>query len=149
MVNNLAGCGVGIDAHEPAQNMDKTAVFDITNAAEYFCNRFLHDPSSDEIVTMFLHSHGAACPYCNTRIESARAIKSFYNFKRSNCKTCGKWFTATTKTILQGCHNPRAMFLVAVLTPLGVDAAKLGKLLNIHPDSIRQWQKKFRAIAKI
>lgn len=147
-INSLAGYGVGQYAHEPAQNMDKTAVLDISNAAEYFCNRFLQDTISDETVAMFLHPQGAACPYCKTRIESPRAIKSFYNFKRGSCKQCGKWFTATTKTILQGCHNPRAVFLIAVFSNLSAGAAQLGELLNMHKDSVKQWQKKFEAFEK-
>lgn len=116
------------------------------SALEYFCERFLRDEASDKIITSFLHpAADAVCPYCQTPI-SARALKSFNSLKRCVCKSCGKWFSATTGTLLQGCHNPRAVFLIAIFIALKTDVKQIAQLLNMHPTSIQQWQKKFRAV---
>lgn len=92
-----------------------------------------------------LHPAGAFCPECSTMIIDDRQAK-FYRFEQIRCPKCGKKFTAATGTLLSGAKlEPREIYLLAVLSHLGVSAQRIAGVLRCHVDTVTNWQSHFRA----
>lgn len=93
---------------------------------------------------------GAACHKCGTPIESQRSIESFMADGRTCCKQCGKWFSNRSGTILQDSKlGWRELYLLAVLTELGMKQEEIGQRVGVHPDTVANWQGTFKTIAEV
>lgn len=116
--------------------------FTVSEAVAVFDAGFLNSSRCREWVLKQLHPGGVGCPDCGAAITEGLSP-----FDRRKCKKCGKWFTALTGTFLHGAQlEPEQVFLLAVLSGLGVDKKEIARILGIHPDSVRLWQAKFRAV---
>lgn len=114
------------------------------NALDFFCREFLGTDESDLLIIRWLHQdRRPACPHCAAEIASPRLKKSFYRNKRIRCKSCNSWFAATTGTLLHGVHDVRKIFLIAIFSKFAVPYG-VAELLDLHPDTVRMWQKKLR-----
>lgn len=92
-----------------------------------------------------LHPNGAACPECSAKITDDRQ-KKFYRFEQIRCPECRKKFTAATGTALSGSKlDPEEIYLLAVLSHLGVSAHRIAGVLKCHVDTITSWQSHFKA----
>lgn len=92
-----------------------------------------------------LHPEGASCPRCGKPITSEKGLQNFWSLKRVFCKECKGLFTALTGTAINGIQmNLRILFVMAVFLQLGTDRKVLAKLLKIHPETVRFWEKKFK-----
>lgn len=92
-----------------------------------------------------LHPEGASCPRCGKPITSEKCLQNFWSLKRVFCKECKGIFTALTGTMLNGIQmDLRTLFVMAVFLQLGTDKKVLAKLLKIHPETVRFWEKKFK-----
>lgn len=131
-----------------SENIDKTRVcggFGVSDALAVFDAGFLDVRKCRDWVLKRLHPEGFHCPECGEAITDHTTILNLEAFNRKHCK-CGKWFTALTGTFLHGAQlEPEQVFLLAVLSGLGVDKKEIARILDIHPDSVRLWQGKFRA----
>ena len=88
------------------------------------------------------HPDGAYCPVCHQMIGE-RAKESFWAGKKIHCKSCGKWFSATTGTILNNTKlDYKAIYLLLVLPALGLDNREIAGIIGIHRDSVRNWRKR-------
>jgi transposase-like protein len=93
-----------------------------------------------------LHPAGAFCPHCSASIIDECRQARFYTLEQIRCPECKKKFTATTSTSLNGSKlEPREIYLLGVLTHLGVTPAKIAATLRCHVDTVDKWQKDFEA----
>ena len=97
----------------------------------------------------------SACPSCGEQIISIKARKTFRDGGRVCCLSCKKFFTNRTNTILHGSQLEfEQVYLIAVLTAFAfrtsADASaarrEISKIVGLHPDSIKHWQKIFSAL---
>jgi len=92
-----------------------------------------------------LHPAGAFCPECSEMIIDDRQ-KKFFRFEQIRCPKCGKKFTAATGTLLSGAKlEPREIYLLSVLSHLGVAPARIAAVLRCHVDTVTNWQAHFKA----
>jgi len=97
-----------------------------------------------------LHPAGACCPHCKVGISDEKRLERWYQCERIQCKECGRFFTSLTGTILQSSQlDPVEVYLLAVLSELEVPAAKIAAVIDVHKDTVRNWQAKFRALAEV
>lgn len=129
---------------EVSENIDKPRVccgFGASEALAVFDAGFLDVRRCREWVLKRLHPEGVHCPGCGAAIDP-----DLNPLDRRRCKQCGKWFTALTGTFLHGAQlEPEQVVLLAVLSELDVNKKVIARILDIHPDSVRLWQAKFRA----
>lgn len=96
-----------------------------------------------------LHPSGACCPECGLSLDND---ESFLEGKRCSCGRCGKGFMARTGTILQGAQLDygQAALLAALVDIMerGLTPASIGELVGVSEDTVRLWQKKFRAFGE-
>lgn len=93
-----------------------------------------------------VHPQGPHCPGCDKPIQSQKGLQNFWEGKRVFCKHCNKLFTAATGTMLAGLQiDFRTLYFMAVLLGLKVDRKKIATSLRIHPDTVKQWEGKFKA----
>ena len=117
-------------------------VFTTEEAVEAFNALKLDEKACRMWVLNRLHQSGAHCPQCKADIQEA---ETFWDLGRCRCKACGKWFTATTGTILQGVQlRPDELYLLAVLSGLGVEIKEVARIVRVQPDTVRLWQGKFK-----
>ena len=92
-----------------------------------------------------LHPEGVRCPGCGKLITSEKGVANFYELKRVFCKQCRKIFTALTGTALNGMQmDIRALYLLAVFLALKIDRKDIARMLKIHTETVRQWERKFK-----
>ncbi|MEK6545761.1 MAG: hypothetical protein AABZ28_04450, partial [Nitrospinota bacterium] len=69
----------------------------------------------------------------------------FWSLKRVYCRHCKKVFTALTGTMLNGIQmDLRSIFAMGVFIGLGADRNTIAKLLKVHPETVRIWERKFK-----
>lgn len=116
--------------------------FTARQALVYFDPDFFDEAACREWVISRLHPGGPACPGCGLKLDDD---KSFRAGKRCHCGRCGRWFTATTRTILEGTHLDFAqVYALALFIELGIPATRTASMLGISADTVRLWMKKFR-----
>lgn len=100
-------------------------------------------------ITSQLHPLGVFCPECSIQIIDERQTK-FYKFEQIRCPDCKKKFTAATGTLLNGAKlEPREIYLLSVLSHLGVTATRIAGVLRCHVDTVHNWQAHFQAYQEI
>ena len=89
-----------------------------------------------------LHPAGPRCPACRTELDSQARVH-FWAGERLRCSACGKRFTARTGTKLNGCRlTEPQLYLVLVLTGLGLTPTVVAKLVGTSSETVRQWVRK-------
>jgi transposase-like protein len=97
-----------------------------------------------------LHPGGRRCPHCQTEVTDDRRLERWYQCERIQCKSCRGFFTSLSGTILQRSQlDPRAVYLLAVLSELEVPAAKIAQVIDVHKDTVRNWQMKLQAQSEV
>lgn len=97
-----------------------------------------------------LHPDGAHCPGCGKPISSEKSLQNFWSLKRVFCKHCKKTFTALTGTMLNGIQmDLRTLFIMAAFLELGSDKKMIARLLKIHLETVRIWERKFKIMEGI
>lgn len=135
----------GVPTAGPENPAKPLGYFTTRAAAAHFGPGFLNEDACREWVVSRLHPGGASCPGCGLRIEDD---KSFRAGKRCHCGRCGRWFTATTGTFLDGAHlSFGQVFLLAALIEHINHPARIALLVDISVDTVRLWVKKFRLLS--
>lgn len=97
-----------------------------------------------------LHPSGIICPGCSVEITDNKRRERFRSLEQIRCPECGKKFTAATGTILNESKlEAREIYLLAVMIWLEVPAKRIAEVLRVHPDTVRNWQMKFQALAEV
>lgn len=141
--NSASGHVCGGDCHcGPDSAVVPISSFTSAAAAAAFGAKFLDEGACRDWVISRLHPDGARCPGCGLRLDDD---SGFNAGKRCVCGRCGKYFTATSSTFLQGAHlSYRQAFLLAVLIGRGFKPQGIAEVLNISVDTVRIWIKRFR-----
>lgn len=94
-----------------------------------------------------LHPLGVQCPDCKKNITDETILKNFFARKRCQCKSCKRWFTAMTGTFLQGSQfNAREIILLMLLLGYQISVNEIARVLSIHPDTVKLWQRKINVL---
>ena len=98
-----------------------------------------------------LHPSGMWCPRCSADLgDSAQRWERWYALEQVRCPECGKKFTASTGTLLEGAKlEPREIFLLADYLDLDVPPKRIAARLKIDLATVRSWQQKFLAVAEV
>lgn len=124
---------------------DEQAKINPTTALKSFSSFMISAKASRYWFLSKLHPDGAYCPHCNRKLTGERAIKSFWDGRRTWCKSCQKQFYATTDTVLNNTElNFQKLYLLLVLSALGIQEKIIAEILNIHPDTVKKWQRKLK-----
>lgn len=95
-----------------------------------------------------LHPAGAHCPGCDVLLQDKTTLANFRQGKRCYCKSCGRWFTAKTRTFLQGTQMEyRQIFLLAVLLDFmetGITPERIGRCAGVSSNTVSFWHKKIK-----
>src|SRR3989338_9834633 len=117
---------------------------------EEFSVDFFDEKVCRMAVLKMIHKEGPRCPQCGKAITSEKGIANFYELKRVFCKHCKKIFTALTGTAFNGMQlDLRTLYLLAVFLALKIDRKEIARMLNIHTETVRLWDSKFKAFEGI
>lgn len=106
---------------------------------------FINEDACREWAISRLHPGGAFCPDCGLKLDNDTRFRAG---KRCHCGRCGRWFTATTGTFLEGAHLDFAqVYALALFIELGHTPARISSMLGISADTVRLWVKKFRMLS--
>jgi len=155
VVENIGENGAAVNANGVN---GRSRFFSLNLLSRDFSAAFLYDMRTEEHIARFLHPSGVFCPACGVAIEDPTTVDRFYHLQEKAggklvwdecyCPSCGKRFTPFTGTILVGAHDKKAVFLIALFTRFGADAQTIAEHIDRHPDMVRIWQHKFRAMDK-
>lgn len=110
---------------------------------------FFNEERCREFVFKSLHPHGAHCPRCGVAIEDRLILSNFWEGKRCLCRSCGRWFSTTTGTVL---HNTsfdvRQIYAIAFFLGVGLSDAAIAKALKISLGAVRLWRMRFSTTEK-
>lgn len=99
-----------------------------------------------------LHPSGMWCPRCShdLGVDSAQRWERWYSLEQVRCPACGKKFSATTGTLLEGSKlEPREIFMLADYLDLDVSPRRIAARLKVDIGTVRSWQQKFQAVAEV
>mgnify|MGYP001340717988 CR=1 FL=1 len=92
-----------------------------------------------------LHPEGQRCPHCGAELVDEKRLERWYQCERIECKSCSRFFTSLTGTILQrSTLDPREVYLLAVLSALQVSREQIAEILDVHKDTVRNWQQRLQ-----
>lgn len=133
------------DSRTPAGNQAISSI-KISDVAQSFGPEYLDETACRARLINLLHPNGAFCPDCGLSLDGA-SKESFHAGRRCVCGRCGRWFTATSGTFLQGAQlDYRQVYLLATLIDLmrtGINTQLLADIIDISADTCRLWMKRF------
>lgn len=134
---NIAG-GPSIGFFTPGQAL---AVFDAGFLDFDKCRRW--------ILTM-IHGKQPVCPLCARPIDDEARLQRFWSGQRVMCRHCQRFFSATSRTFLSGCHMDfNEIYLLAVLLAAGLDNCRIANVLDCNPETVRLWRHRFSGMAEL
>ena len=94
------------------------------------------------------HPAGPACPWCGKPVSSPRLQATWQNLGRVQCRTCGRFFTGLTGTILSKTGlDCRGYVLLCLLLALGAGDQAIARKLGINRETVRRWRRRLLGIA--
>lgn len=123
--------------------MMQKGVFTVDEAAGEFRADFLDEERVRSWLFRKLNPAGPRCAHCGEGVLPGRAASTFWAGGRVCCKRCGKYFTASTGTMISGAAlSEREIFLVALLLGLEVPVAEIAEVLGRTEETVRFWRGK-------
>lgn len=117
--------------------------FSPRDAADHLSADILDEALCREWIISRMHPDGARCPDCGLVLNDDA---SFRAGRRCHCGRCGRWYTATTDTFLEGTHLDFSQaYLLAVLIDLEVPPHRIAYCVGVSTDTVRIWVKRFKA----
>lgn len=126
---------------------EKTGVrlFSMEAAAKHFGLDMIKWEDCARWVVAQLHPDGPACPKCSAPLAEDQR-DTFSLMEQVRCSSCSTKFTAKTGTVISNSKlELREIYLIAVLSHLGVPAQAIAGQLGVHVDTVTTWQSHFRA----
>lgn len=91
-----------------------------------------------------LHPAGPRCPDCGTSPTGLQS-EAFNAGGRVHCRSCGRWFSWRTGSILQGSTlDERQLYLVVFLTSAGCPVSTITEASGLPDRTVRDWQHRLR-----
>ena len=120
--------------------------FTPARALDCFSSYMLDSRKVRQIVLQKLHGEVMRCPVCDAPVSERQHETLLQDTGRVCCKHCKRWFTNRTGTILdRSCLTFNSFYLLAVLSALGVDVQTRAQIIDVHPDTVKNWDAKFEA----
>lgn len=114
-----------------------------------FSTDFLDEKACRLWLLKSLHPEGARCPRCGKAIVSERGVARFHALERVFCKYCKKLFTGLTGTIFNGMQiDIRTVFAIILFSAFKIDKKEIARMLNISPETVAAWERKFNAVVR-
>lgn len=90
-----------------------------------------------------VHQAGQCCPGCGAELVNDRQRASWWAGRRVCCKSCGKYFSAVTGTVLNKMGlSYRQAFLLLLGLGLNLNMKVIAGLCHCHRDTVRLWRDK-------
>ena len=127
-----------------------SGLFTPASALDLFSPDVLDSLKVRQIVLQMLHGEAMKCPACGQPVSERQHETLLQETGRVCCKHCHRWFNNRTGTILdRSCLTFSSFYLLAVLSALRVEPQQIAQILDIHPDTAKNWQAKFRAMEEV
>lgn len=124
--------------------------FTPARALDCFSQDILDPRKVRQIVLQKFHGEVMRCPACGQPVSERQHETLIQENGRVCCKHCKRWFTNRTGTILdRSCLTFNSFYLLAVLSALKVEPQQIAQILDIHPDTAKNWQAKFRVMEEV
>ncbi len=95
-----------------------------------------------------LHPRGPACPACGCPPVSKAKLAAFYAGRRLRCARCGRFYSATSGTLLEGAKvSPAQVVLLALCQALEIPLPTTAALCGVNANTIRFWRNRLGASA--
>jgi transposase-like protein len=95
-----------------------------------------------------LHPRGPVCPDCGIPRISRRKWQAFYAGRRLQCTQCGRFYSATSGTLLEGAKiTPAQLVLLALCQALDLPIPTTADLCGVNANTIRFWRNRLEAAA--
>ena len=95
-----------------------------------------------------LHPQGPVCPDCGCPPASKAKLAAFYAGRRLQCSQCGRFYSATSGTLLEGAKiTPAQLALLALCQALNLPITTTAGLCGVNANTIRFWRARLGAPA--
>jgi len=122
------------------------------NHAEQSLAGFIDEAAVREFILHQLHPGPLpTCPECGAALDDETTQRNFWGGRRCTCKSCRRWFSATTGTYLQGTQMSFAqVFLLCNLIELStveITPGRIAEAVGVSVDTVRIWKSRLKAMA--
>jgi len=119
---------------------------------EYSLASFVNEAAAREYILRQLHPlPQQRCPSCGAVIADETTQRNFWKGRRCACKACGRWFSATSGTYLQGTQMSFAQLLVLFnlceLLTGDITPGRIASSVGVSIDTVRIWKTRLKAAA--
>lgn len=119
--------------------MQKTSNF-INLDAGHFSLELFNETECRSWILKQLHPEGAKCPNCGTPVISEKTLSTWAALGRVSCRSCSRFFTAATGTMIQGAKiDLRTLYCLALFLSLQVPVAKIVQILKVSHGTVTNW----------
>ena len=88
-----------------------------------------------------LHPEGVTCPDCGAVVTSEKVLSTWENLGRVSCRSCSRYFTAASGTILQGAKlDIQTLYALALLLNFKVPIVRVAQTLKISYGTVSSWE---------
>ena len=93
-----------------------------------------------------LHPDGPACPACQSQPLSNAQLAAFYSGRRLQCSQCGRFYSATSGTLLESAKlSPAQLVMLAFCQALDMHTITTARLCGVNPNTVRFWRNRLEA----
>ncbi|MGA1846893.1 hypothetical protein [Deferribacter abyssi] len=111
--------------------------FDVNFLDEGKCRKYLLE---------IFYPEGARCPICG-KLVPEKSVQRFWENKKMKCPYCGKFYFATSKTVLSAKKlSFRQIYLIALFLGLGVNPYKIAELVGCDKKIVYYWRGYFEGL---
>ena len=143
---------------EKRENWGKKSPFDAKNGKKCahnfrpdvvvseFGEEFLDEMRCRKYLLEIFYPEGAKCPNCGKSVPE-KSVQRFWENKKMRCPFCGKFYFATSKTVLSAKKlSFRQIYLIALLLGLEVSPIKIAQLVGCDKKIVYYWKNYFVGI---
>lgn len=112
---------------------------------EHFTPALLNEKDCRAWILKQLHPEGVTCPACGAAVTSEKALATWESMGRVSCRSCSRFFTAVSGTILQGAKlDMQTLYALALLLSFNVPFTKVAQTLKISYGTVNSWEARLK-----
>lgn len=120
--------------------MQKQADF-MPSIGGHFTPALLNEKDCRTWILKQLHPKGVTCPDCGAAVTSEKVLSTWENMGRISCRSCSRFFTAASGTILQGAKlDIQTLYALALLLSFNVPFTRVAQTLKISYGTVNSWE---------